>query len=100
MRDFDDLKDGEILSYDENLLYATIMILTMGWGLKSYRTPIANEMFWNTLKCLGLVLLTQCLFFIPLLITFPISIPAIALLMRKLQEKDAKKVVINALKGR
>lgn len=98
MRIFKSYKDGDVWTWGEDILYIFLLVFTLGFAFEDYRREISREFNWSILGGLTMLLIVNAIFFIPMLLLSPISIPAHVIYMHRRQTKDAKKLMIKTLK--
>jgi hypothetical protein len=91
-------KQGEVWTWGEVVIYTFLLVFTMGFAFEEYRREMAREFSWSFMGGFWIFVLVNLLFFIPMLVCCPITVPAYIAYLHWRQETDAKKLVINALR--
>lgn len=99
-RIFRDTVPGEVWTWGETICYTLLLVFSLGFAFKEYRHQIGNEFGWSFFGGLWILFLVCLLFFAPMILLSPISIPGFVIYLHRNQTKEAKKIVINALKAK
>jgi hypothetical protein len=91
-------KKGEVWTWQEDIVYTILLVFSLGFAFEEYRREIATEFAWGFWSGFWILILVTLLFFAPMLIFFPITIPTYILYLHWRQTTDAKNLIIKTLR--
>lgn len=97
---FSERTPGQCWDWPDTAMYVFVLIITFGWGLPEFRKELAREFHWSVWGAFWIISIVYVVFFIPMFLTFPLSGPCLAFYIRWSQKKEARKIVIDALKSK
>lgn len=98
IRIFQEHKQGEVWTWQEIIAYTLLLVFTFGFAFSEYRNELAKEFRWSILSGWWVFFGVNILFFIPMLVFSPITIPTYIVCLHWRQKTDAKNLMINTLR--